>query len=239
MNATEYFRAGKLNEAITALNQEVRDDPGNVRQRTFLFELLCFAGEFDRAEKQLDVLAQGGRNFEMGGLVYRAALHAERERQRFFQSKEYLQHTTPAQPRSGELNGTPFQSLLDADPRIGTRLEVFVAGNYMWVPFEHIESIEMQPPKRLRDQLWAPVILRTGEGFPIRDLGEVMVPVLSPSSARHADDQVRLGRLSVWEGDEEGNEVPFGQKLLLMDGEEFSLLDLRKLQFATTAAAAS
>ena len=61
MNAQELFQAGKLNEAVQALGAELRDNPTDVRRRTFLFELLCFAGEYDRAEKQLDVLATDGR----------------------------------------------------------------------------------------------------------------------------------------------------------------------------------
>jgi type VI secretion system protein ImpE len=50
MSVQELFRAGKLQEAIQALGSEVRDRPGDNQRRTFLFELLCFAGEFSRAE---------------------------------------------------------------------------------------------------------------------------------------------------------------------------------------------
>ena len=59
MNAKELFQAGRLDEAIQALGAELRDNPADARRRTFLFELLCFAGEFDRAEKHLDILADG------------------------------------------------------------------------------------------------------------------------------------------------------------------------------------
>ena len=58
MTATELYKAGKLSEAIQAIGAEVRENPTDVRRRTFLFELLCFAGEFDRAEKHLIVLAE-------------------------------------------------------------------------------------------------------------------------------------------------------------------------------------
>ena len=56
MKAQELFRAGHLAQAIGALSAEVRDNPGDTRRRTFLFELLCFAGESARADKQLEVL---------------------------------------------------------------------------------------------------------------------------------------------------------------------------------------
>lgn len=85
MNAAELYQAGRLDEAITALGDALRDNPADARRRTFLFELLCFAGLYDRAEKQLDVLAQGDRDAQVGALLYRGALHAERTRQSMFE----------------------------------------------------------------------------------------------------------------------------------------------------------
>jgi type VI secretion system protein ImpE len=49
MNAAELYREGRLDEAIEALGQALRDSPEDTRRRTFLFELLCFAGNYDRA----------------------------------------------------------------------------------------------------------------------------------------------------------------------------------------------
>ncbi len=231
MNANELFRAGKLTEAIHTLSEELRNVPTDTQRRTFLFELLCFAGEFDRAEKQLSILSERGTNAELGAMLYRSALHAERERQAYFQEKAYLNHSAVlSDERGGTLNGKPFQSISDSDSRIGARLEAYVAGEYMWVPFEHIASLEMQAPKRLRDLLWSPVVVRTGPSFQDKELGEVIVPVLSPFSWSNADENVRLGRASVWEG-EDGGEVPFGQKMFLVDGEEIPILELRKLEF--------
>jgi type VI secretion system protein ImpE len=136
-----------------------------------------------------------------------------------------------AKPAAGSLNGVEFDSIEDSDPRIGARLEVLAGINYMWVPFEHITLVEMQPPKRLRDLLWAPAVVHTGPGFEGSDLGEVLLPVLCPLSASHADDQVRLGRMTVWEGD-----APYGQKMLLAGGEEIPLLELRRLEIRPPAA---
>ena len=57
MNPQELYQAGRLSDAIKALSAELRDNPTDPRRRTFLFELLCFAGEYERADKQLEVLA--------------------------------------------------------------------------------------------------------------------------------------------------------------------------------------
>ena len=85
MTAGQLFQAGKLDQAVQALGAELRDNPGDVQRRTFLFELLCFAGAYDRAEKHLDVLAQGGKDAQLGALLYEGALHAERTRAELFQ----------------------------------------------------------------------------------------------------------------------------------------------------------
>ena len=89
MTAQELFRAGQLADAIKALSAEVRDNPTDARRRTFLFELLCFAGEYERADKQLEVLGQAGPSSEIGVLLYRSALYAERQRQDLFTRGEF------------------------------------------------------------------------------------------------------------------------------------------------------
>jgi type VI secretion system protein ImpE len=232
MTAGQLFQAGKLDQAVQALDAELRDNPGDVQRRTFLFELLCFAGAYDRAEKQLDVLAQGGKDAQLGALLYAGALHAERSRTELFQKREYPKPAgESAAPLTGTLNGQPFESFVDADPRIGARLEVYAAGQYLWLPLEHIASIEMEAPKRLRDLLWSPALVRTGPAFQGRELGEVLIPALTPLSFLNADDAVRLGRMTVWQEIEDGGVAPAGQKMFLVDDEEFAFLELRQLEF--------
>ena len=112
MTPQQLLQAGKLDEAIAAVSAEVRDNPQDVKRRTFLFELLCFSGDFSRAEKHLDLAAQGSQSAEMGALLYHAALHAERTRHEMFGKKEY---PSPHKAASGELsikvNGTLFTPL--------------------------------------------------------------------------------------------------------------------------------
>jgi type VI secretion system protein ImpE len=234
MQARQLFQSGKLDEAIEALGAEVRDNPADAQRRAFLFELLCFAGSYDRAEKQLSVLGRGTRDAEMGALLYHAALHAERLRQDMFERKNFP--ASSARTVGGTLNGRPFESLTDADPRIGARLEVFAAGQYMWLPLEHVASVRMQSPKRLRDLLWAPAIVRPSESFAGLEIGEALLPVIAPLTWQHDDGAVRLGRVTEWCEDEDGDQVPVGQKLLLVDGEEFPILELRELEIAQAPA---
>jgi type VI secretion system protein ImpE len=237
VSADELFRAGKLEDAIDQLGVGLRSNPADTQRRTFLFELLCFAGAHDRAEKQLDVLAGTSREAGMGALLYRAALHAERTRQEMFEKGDFPQGGSPPGPVSGTLNGRPFEELVDADPRIGARLEVFAAGQYLWIPLAHVASIRMAPPKKLRDLLWSPAVVRTGPGFRGVELGEVLLPVLAPLSWQHPDVSVRLGRATEWTESDDAP-VPVGQKLLLVDGEAFPFLELRELDVTPTAGSA-
>ncbi len=237
MNPRELFQAGKLNEAIQGLSAELRQHPTDSRRRTFLFELLCFAGDYNRAEKQLNVLAQENQQAGMGGLVYFSALHAERTRQGMFERKEYTAPPDSEAEVGGTIDGKAFEDIEDADPRIGRRLEVFAAGAYLWIPYAHITSLEIQAPARLRDLLWIPALVRTGPAFRDKELGEVLLPVMTPLAWRDADDQVRLGRITDWR-EEDGEVLPAGQKLFLVDGEEVPLLEVRTLEFNSSTSAA-
>ena len=240
MNPLELYKAGRLDEAIKALSAELRDNPTDTKRRTFLFELLCFAGEYERADKQLEVLGQAGPTSEMGVLVYRSALYAERQRQDLFSRGEFPEPKDDAESaRAGVLNGKQFSEFSDTDPRIGPRLELFAAGNYLLLPLEHVASIQIPPPQRLRDLLWTPAAVRTAPSFKGTELGEVLLPVLAPFSSRHPDEAVRLGRMTVWERpDGYEYQVPFGQKMWQVDGEEIPFLEMHELEFNPASVAA-
>jgi type VI secretion system protein ImpE len=234
----QLYQAGKLNEAIAALGGELRDNPTDTQRRTFLFELLCFAGDYDRAEKHLNLLAEQSPQAKLGAVLYFSAVHAERLRTDMFRKKSFPLGSTGEddQDIKGAFNGKPFESIEDSDPRLGARLEVFAAGAYLWIPLKHIVSIEMEAPKRVRDLLWIPTLVRTGPAFKDQELGQVLVPVLCPLSFEDSDDNVKLGRLSDWR-QPDGEAVPVGLKQLLVDGEDVPLLDVRKIEFQTVGEA--
>ena len=179
----------------------------------------------------------------MGVLLYRSALYAERQRQDVFDRGEFpgteSSEEQDSASRGGTVNGKSFTYFSDADPRAGAKLEIFAAGNYLLLPLEHVASIEIPPPKKLRDLIWTPAAVRTTPAFKGAELGQVLLPVLAPFSWRHADEAVRLGRMTVWEKPE-GSEyqVPFGQKMWLVDDEEIPFLELRALEFNPASVAA-
>jgi type VI secretion system protein ImpE len=239
MNAAELYKAGRLDEAIKALGDGLRENPTDVQRRTFLFELLCFAGDYARAEKQLDVLAQGGRDAGAAMLLYRGALHAERTRLAMFEPGGVFPSTREPRDVSGTLNGKPFSVFVDADPRIGARLEFIAAGQYTWIPLEHLSSVTAEPPRRLRDTLWLPATVRPAEHMRQLELGELLMPVLTPGAFKHADPMVRLGRVTEVQAlNGSDTLVPVGQKIFLVDGVEIPLLEIRELTITPADAAA-
>jgi hypothetical protein len=125
--AREHYVAGRLDAAIEQLGVELRGDPADAQRRTFLFELLAFAGQYDRAEKQLDVLASRRQQAEAGTLLYRAALRPSACASTC--SPPATSRRAPA-PRAGGRHAqrAPFLSIADADPRVGARLEVLAGG---------------------------------------------------------------------------------------------------------------
>jgi type VI secretion system protein ImpE len=56
--AEQSIRDGRLQDALTELQDQVRKDPSNPRFRVFLFQLLCVLGDWERARDQLKVLAE-------------------------------------------------------------------------------------------------------------------------------------------------------------------------------------
>jgi type VI secretion system protein ImpE len=228
MTPLALYREGRLREAIKALGEELKSNPLDAKRRTFLFELLLFAGEFDRAEKQLDLLAGANAEAAAGTLLYRSALHAERTRQSMFANGE-----TPDQREEaihgGVWNDTPFSEFGDADPRIGPNLEVFIAGSYTWIPIHYLRKLEIQPPANLRDLVWAQARVETSSDFRLQDLGEVLLPVLCPQSFRHADESVQLGRETAWEPDDAHGQIPYGVKMMDVDGTDVPLLEIRSV----------
>jgi len=72
--------AGNLTGAVESALKLVKTNPTNETARTFLFELSCFSGDWDRAEKQLEVIGHEDAKAMIGALIYRQNFMAERDR---------------------------------------------------------------------------------------------------------------------------------------------------------------
>ncbi|MDQ2695773.1 MAG: tetratricopeptide repeat protein [Pseudomonadota bacterium] len=84
MNANDLFAAGRLADAIGLLSRELRTQPTDLGRRYFLAELLCFAGDWERADRQLAALVRQDPATLPGVALFRQLLRAETARQQFF-----------------------------------------------------------------------------------------------------------------------------------------------------------
>ncbi len=264
----ELYQAGQLQEAIQALTAEVRAKPADGPTRIFLFELLAFAGEWDRAEKQIDVLGQAGPNEAVAVQVYRANIQAERARERLFSEglhPHFLNEPPPhvdrhlealnriregnfAEARAildkaeedrpalpGSLNGRPFEDFRDADDLVAPVLELIVKDKYTWLPFEQIRRMEVSPPGKLRDLVWARAKVEALDGT----VGDVFIPALYAATCRNADDQVRLGRMTTWIPLSEDLSRGAGLKTFQAGDEDVALFEARSVEFRPPDASAA
>ena len=100
MNAAELFKAGKPHEALAAQTQEVKGKPGDQGKRLFLFELLAFAGDLDRARRQIGAVTYDDPDLETAA-AYRELIDAEEARRRPAEAAADLakaEAETPAPP---------------------------------------------------------------------------------------------------------------------------------------------
>jgi type VI secretion system protein ImpE len=267
MNAAEFYKAGRLKDAIDAQVQEVKANPADQARRLFLFEMLCFSGELDRARRQIDAIQYAESERDMAVGLYRKLLDAEEARRKLFaeglapeilgEESDHLKlrieaaghlrlgratdaaalieqanALTPA--FRGKLNGKPFETFRDADDLFAGVLEVMAQGKYFWVGLDQVVGVAMNPPRFPRDLLYAPARLELEQ-----ETGEVFLPVLYPGSHEHADDQVRLGRLTDWTAVEAGPVRGVGARVFLVDDDAASLLDWRELLREEAAAPAT
>ena len=84
MNADDLFKAGRLQAAIDAQIADVKANPADHGKRLFLFELLSFAGEWDRAKRQIEAITCPDPDRITTVLKYKTLLLAEEHRTRVF-----------------------------------------------------------------------------------------------------------------------------------------------------------
>lgn len=235
----ELLDAGQLSAALAGATQTVKAHPADAAARASLFDLLCFAGDFDRAEKQLDVIAQQGAQAEAGAQAYRHNLRAERARQRVFtagaspkflaEPPDYISSHLSAVSRTREGISAAralFDEAEEQRPALAGRLD-----NQPFQDFRDDDDFTAPVLELfMRDEyVWLPLAqVRRIELTPpqsLRDLlwatahvettggltGQFFLPVLYWGSSQHENELIKLGRMTDWH--------PVGDELLRACGQ--------------------
>lgn len=85
MNALEKLRQGDLDGAIKDAKVVVRDKPADADARGLLCQLFCFQGDWERADKQFEILGQQHADLKVGVSLLRQLIRAEIARVQTFE----------------------------------------------------------------------------------------------------------------------------------------------------------
>jgi type VI secretion system protein ImpE len=264
VTAKELFQSGKLAQAVDEQLRVVRAKPTDAAARTFLFELLCFQGEFDRAQKQLDVIAQQDPDSEWATQVYSNILAAEGVRRRVL-----------------EEGGLP-EFVMDPPDLVHLQLEALGhlrngRSSEALACLENSQSARVECPGDVDgqavddfcdcDDLFGPilemVILRDYVWIPWQQIRELEIsaaerprdliwipirltladgsarsgyaPTRYPGTHRHPDDAVKLGRMTDWQSQDGGPVRGVGLREFLVGDATRSILEIRHVALAPTA----
>ena len=244
MNAQELFRSGRLRDALEAQTAEVKARPLDPDARFFLFVLLCFSGEIERAETHLEAIAQRDESMRAGALLYRSLLGSELERRRVFH-----EGTTPVlppnAPASLQLRREALGHFLRGDRESAARFldqaadaSPILHGKLDGEAFEGLRDYDDLQGDFLEvfaggRYLWLPLAhVRRLELRPpkthvdllwlpaeLEDTDgrqvRVYLPALYEGSHGHADDALRIGRATEWLEQEGLGFRGVGQHMLL------------------------
>lgn len=259
-NPDALLREGDLDGARAALVDVVRTKPGDDRARMFLFQLLCVTGEWDKARKQLQALAQVADNAQMLAVTYNQAIDAELIRADVFAGKTDMPVLVGMDGWiEGVANAISLAAKGDHAQAEAQRNEAFgqapdTPGNLNGQPFEWIADSDMRFGPTFEaivagryglipfDAVASissdgPQDLRDTVWYPVQlalKSGQsiaAFLPARYPGSEANSSAAIRLGRQTDWI-ESQGVEAGMGQRLWsLSEGDDAALLNLRKLTF--------
>jgi type VI secretion system protein ImpE len=263
MTASDLFRAGKLNEAISEAQAAVRSRPNDEGARYLLAELLCFNGELDKADKQLDTLRDLDPKSMMTVSMFRQLIRSEQAREQFFQDgrvPDFIDKPTPdlelrlrAAVLLREGNKAEAARLLEQAesqraPAKGVcndqAFDEFRDGDDLTAAFFEVYTATGKyywlPFEKVEEIEFRPPerprhLLWRSARLSVRDAAEIEVhlPALYAGSAKHSDLQARLGRTTDWIGGDGEPMRGVGQRTFLAGDEAIGLMELKTIRFET------
>lgn len=156
-------------------------------------------------------------------LIDALRLQAEGQADQAAGNRERAFGLAPAMP--GSLDGERFAWIGDADGRIGPFMEAFIDGRYLWLPFQRMRRVEIEPPSDLRDLVWIPASFCWTNGG--QTVG--LVPARYVDTVTVDDARLLLAQRTDWLPAPDG--AGLGQRLLATDRDDVGLLNVRRIDF--------
>ena len=261
MSAIELYKEGKLDEAVAAATAEVKSRPTDAAARGLLADLLCLAGDLQRADKQLDALGLQDPQIAVTLALFRQLIRAETSRREFFEQgrpPEFLEQPSDCLRLHLEASIAIREGKVDEAVELLDRAEQHRKPSPGRCDEESFNDL-----RDLDDTMsgFFEVLTSTGKYFwiatdcietiefkkpeQIRDLlwrqarmvvcggpdGEVFLPVVYHGSHLCDADDVRLGRATDWHGDEGQPITGTGQRMFMVGDKALAILELENITF--------
>lgn len=262
MKSKELFDLGNLQESITEQSSEVRSHPTDVDARGFLCELLCFAGELERADKQLEAMSLQAPDSILGISMFRQLLRGEMARRDFFMDgrlPEFLadppDHVRDLMRasialREGDAEGAAklAQQAEENRPQLtgecdGVAFDDFRDASDLTAGFFEVITSNGKyywiPMERVESmEFHAPLRPRDLLWRRVRMIvtdgpdGEVFLPTIYADRGTGHDDEMRLGRSTDWIEQGEGFVEGVGLRTFLIGENAPSIMETNNIEFS-------
>jgi type VI secretion system protein ImpE len=262
MLADERLREGHVQDSLAQLQEQVRKDPANAKNRIFLSQLLAVCGEWERSLNQLNVV----RELDAGTLsmvhTYREALRCEVLRAEIFAGKRTpMVFGQPEKWLALLLEALRLTAEGSHDGALSLRQEALelapaTAGSIDGQAFEWIADADTRIGPVLEAifngaYYWVPFQhireVRIEEPSDLRDLvwmpaqliwanggGTVaLLPTRYPGSEASDDSQIQLSRKTTWSEPASDVYLGLGQRILATDSDDYPLMDVRLVSLDT------
>lgn len=258
MQTEELLRTGRLNEALAALEGEIRDDPTNAKLRIFIFQLLAVLGDWQRALTQLNVAAELDPLNLLMAQVCRTAISCEAFRAEIFAGKrsplvfgqpdEWVAWLIQASQMIAEGKFEASQTLRDRAFEAAPAIPGYVDGRrFQWISDADSRFGPVLEAIIDGKYYWVPFTaikqVRIEEPTDLRDTvwipvqftwingGEAtgLIPTRYPGSEANEDNAIRLARKTEWIEQPGEAYLGLGQRMLATDEDEFPLLQIRQI----------
>jgi type VI secretion system protein ImpE len=267
MDALELFRAGKLREAVAACIQQVQNQPTKPDARDLLAQLLCFLGDWERADKHLDVLSTQFPDRGVAVATIRQLIRAAGARQQFFEEgrlpefvtspPEYLQRHLEASIclRGGDAaeaarllaqaeEARPRRSGRCGDAAFSDLRDADDLTSSFFEAFTSNGKYYWLPFERVRRitlfRVESPLdVLWRRCQIEVQDgpNGVVYLPQLYVDSAKAEDELLRVGQSTEWRGADGEPVRGVGHRILWIDNDVRPLVNIDSITFDVLAAA--
>jgi type VI secretion system protein ImpE len=255
------FNAGHLEEAIAAAKGAVQSKPQDAEARLLLVEFFCCAGEFERADRQLETLISMHTDMALPCGQMRSLIRSEVARQDFYEAgrtPEFL--IEPPESTRERLRGVVLWREGDFDAATAA----FESSDAKLPPL--MGKINDQPFEAIRDgddllgpvleglsadgrYFWLPfeqiqelsfstperprdLVFRTAElSLTSGITARVFIPVVYAPFPPEDRTELRLGRVTEWDESNSAIVRGLGQRVFLTPDADYGLMEIKTLSF--------